>query len=132
MISIFHLTMTGNIFYHKTRDVWDQFWSRSLVRASRVHGFLDSDPDPVKKKHFQTRTRWALLPGPKHKNLPEPGWHEDQRFTLLWSKGKMSKIQETPASPSPSLIDPRLQPHFCFRHFLLSTKVGFTIVLSNY
>jgi hypothetical protein len=37
------------------------------------------------------------------------------------------KWQEKPSSPSPSLIDPRLHPHFCFRHFVLSTKVGFTV-----
>jgi hypothetical protein len=36
------------------------------------------------------------------------------------------KWQEKPSLPSPSLIDPRLHPHFCFRHFYLSTKVGFT------
>jgi hypothetical protein len=47
------------------------------------------------------------------------------------------KSQEKPSSPSLSLIDPRLHPHFCFdiftfaiftyRHFVLLTKVGFTV-----
>jgi hypothetical protein len=35
------------------------------------------------------------------------------------------KWQEKPSSPSPLLIDPRLHPHFCFRHFYLSTFCPF-------
>ncbi len=35
------------------------------------------------------------------------------------------KWQEKSSSPSPSLIDHRLHPHFCFRHFYLSAFCPF-------
>ncbi len=64
-------------------------------------------------------------------------------FPLLWSKVKMSKTKtvhmskgrsvenesiwnEKPPSPSPSLLYPSIVPHFYFRHFYLSTKLGLT------
>ncbi len=37
-----------------------------------------------------------------------------------------SKWKEESLSPSPALLHSSLHPHFCRRHFYLSTKVGFT------
>jgi hypothetical protein len=54
-----------------------------------------------------------------------------QTKTVHMSSGRSveneSIWKEKPSSPSRSLLYPCLLPHFCFRHFYLSTKLGLTI-----